>query len=605
MCGIIGYAGNKNALDVVMAGLDRLEYRGYDSAGITICSDKNTITEKAVGKLSALKSQVADMSLFGFRGMGHTRWATHGAPKFNNAHPHKYGRVTVIHNGILENYRAIKKKFTDLGHEFYSDTDTEVAAHLLDHLLDEGHEPLKAIALLCDTLHGLYALGIMIEGEDKVYFAKNGSPLVVAFLDGEAFFASDQTALVDYQPVFSTLNDYEMGYISEAGVYVCDIKGEAKTPKFLPLLAKKEALEKLGHKHFMHKEIFEQPEVLERVTLGRINEQGIDFLGFDIDFSRLKDINKIQIVACGSSYYAGLVARSAFESMLKWPVSVEIASEYRYRNPLIDSQTLCIVISQSGETIDTLEAAKKALSNGAKCISICNVLGSAIPTLCEKSAGNLFLNAGPEVSVASSKAFVAQLLALRLLATAMAKKFSKVDDHEYSAFLELKASMKDLLTLDEKIRSMAQMLIDEPRMLYIGRGDLLPIAFEGALKMKELSYISAEAYAAGELKHGPIAIIEQGTPVVVLFGSDPVHEKTRSNLQEAKARGAKIISILPKDISGISDESDMIIEYGQTTPELEPILATIPLQLLAYHLSDLKGIDVDKPRNLAKSVTVE
>lgn len=605
MCGIVGYVGNKPALDVVISGLDRLEYRGYDSAGVAILSEKLTI-EKSIGKLSALKSKISGVKIPGHLGMGHIRWATHGAPSFDNAHPHQFGKVTMVHNGIFENYRLIKEKLIEEGHEFYSDTDTEVAAHLLNNFLNEGHEPLKAIAMLCDTVHGLYALGIMIENDDRVYFAKNGSPLIVAESLGEAFFASDQAALVDYQPLFSTLNDYEMGYISKEGVYLCDIRGDKKTPQFLPLTAKKESLEKNGHKHFMHKEIFEQPEMVDRVLAGRLNQRGLDILGFGVDFSKLKDINKIHIIACGSSYYAGLLAKPIIESWLRWPVSVEIASEYRNRDALIDSSTLCIAISQSGETIDTLEAVKKALKEGAQCISICNVLGSAIATECGKSAGNLFLNAGPEVSVASTKAFVAQLLALRLLTVGLAKKFRGFNGDEiFVDFIRLKHSMKDLLKMDDEIKALAQDLINEPRILFLGRGEFFPIALEGALKMKELTYISSEGYAAGEIKHGPIAMIDEGTPVVVLFGSEPMHQKTASNLQEAKARGAKIISIMPKSLSGVKEESDVVMEYGPTIPMFEPILATLPVQLLAYHLSDLKGIDVDKPRNLAKSVTVE
>lgn len=604
MCGIVGYVGKKNAQDVLISGLERLEYRGYDSAGIAISS--NIIIEKAVGKLSALKSKLSETSIPGTLGMGHTRWATHGAPSFNNAHPHRFGRVTLVHNGIFENYRVIKAKLLEQGHEFYSDTDTEVAAHLLNNFLSAGHDPLKAIAMLCDTVHGLYALGIMIDGDERVYFAKNGSPLIVAQAEGETFFASDQAALVDYQPKFASLFDFELGFISKDEVYVSDIKGQKRELTFVPLTAKKEALEKLGHKHFMHKEIFEQPEIIDRVLAGRLSAEGLDFFGFDLDFSKLAQVNKVHIIACGSSYYAGLMAKPALESMLRWPVLVEIASEYRYRDPLIDSQTLCIAISQSGETIDTLEAIKKARSMGALCLSICNVLGSAIASECKASIGNLSLNAGPEVSVASTKAFIAQLLALRLLTVALAKKFRGFSSEQeiYGEFIKLKASMKELLDADLAIRAVAESLAHEPRMLFLARGELYPIALEGALKMKELSYISAEGYPAGEIKHGPIAMIDEGTPVVVIFGSDLVHQKTASNLQEAKARGAKILSILPKNYPS-KDESDIVIEYAKTIALFEPILATLPVQLLAYHLSDLKGIDVDKPRNLAKSVTVE
>lgn len=616
MCGIVGYVGQKNAKDVIIGGLEHLEYRGYDSAGIAINVDNGAtnmctlLVEKAVGKLNALKEKISHLEVNAESGMGHTRWATHGAPSFNNAHPHRFGKVSLVHNGILENHQQIRQKFKALGHEFSSTTDTEVAAHLLDGLLNEGRTPMEALSALCDTLTGAYSFGIMIEDEpDRVYFAKMGSPLIVAEGENEAFFASDQTALVDHDPNYYSLKDLEIGFISSMGVQVFDLTGKRKAIQWSKLSAKKENVQKLGHKHFMHKEIFEQPEVIERVCLGRLNENEVLLSGFDISFDKIALAEKIQIIACGSSYYAGLLAKRTFESLVKIPTEVEIASEYRYRDTLTNSKTLVIAISQSGETVDTLAALEKAESMGAMFMSVCNVLGSAIAAKCEHSVGNLFLNAGPEISVASTKAFVAQMAALKLFACAMAKRLQLLPKEQERSLLNdfktLTKSVRAVLANEQEVRTIAEKLLHEPRMLYLGRGDSHPIALEGALKMKELSYIFAEGYPAGELKHGPIATIEPGMPVIVIFSGDALNIKTASNLQEVKARGAKIISIAPTTVSGVKEESDYVIELGPCSTLLEPILATIPLQLLAYHLSDLKGIDVDKPRNLAKSVTVE
>jgi len=617
MCGIIGYAGKKNALDIIINGLENLEYRGYDSAGLAIFSRDNNetssslIIEKSVGKLVALKQKIQSKHINGLSGMGHTRWATHGAPNFTNAHPHHYGRVAIVHNGILEDHHAIKQKLIEQGHVFYSDTDTEVAAHVLDSLLNEGLAPLEAISKLCDIVHGAFSFGIMIENDSRVYFAKAGSPLIVARGDGENFFASDQAALVDYQPLVYVLNDFEIGFVSDVDVEVFDLKGNAKKINWQRLSIKKEHAQKMGHKHFMHKEIFEQPATIDRVIAGRLDPiLGINCDGFAINFDLITRAKKIHIVACGSAYYAGLIAKTIIEKMAGIPTEVEIASEYRYREKiLVDQDTLVIAVSQSGETVDTLMAVEKALSQQAMVMSICNTLGSAIVTLCEKSAGNLYTNAGPEISVASTKAFVAQIVAFILFTMAFKKKLGRINIDEERAlaseFLQLKENIKAVLLKDNMIRNLAGDLLNEGRMFYLGRGHLYPVALEGALKMKELSYIFAEGYPAGELKHGPIAIIDKGMPVVILFGSGPLNIKTANNLQEVKARGAKVISIFPKSVQSIKDESDYCFEIDDGSPLLEPILLTIPLQLLAYHLSDQKGIDVDKPRNLAKSVTVE
>jgi glucosamine--fructose-6-phosphate aminotransferase (isomerizing) len=613
MCGIIGYIGPRNAKDVILGGLERMEYRGYDSAGLalnTAQTPSGLILQKAAGRLAVLKQKLENQNLFGESAIGHTRWATHGAPSDLNAHPQKYGRVTLVHNGIFENYNALKKELLALGHSFSSTTDTEVAAHLLDSLLNEGHDALKAIALLCERVEGLFALGILIEGEPgRVYFAKRGTPLLIAQNESESFFASDQAALVEWQPKYYALNDSEMGFIEREHAAVFDHAGQQVPFLLSPLSAKLETIEKHGHKHFMHKEIFEQPRVIEQVLRGRIKDNEICLEGFELDFNQLEHVEKIQIIACGSSYYAGLIAKPQIEGLLALPVEVEIASEYRYRQTLTDSRTLVIAISQSGETADTIAALEKAMSQKAHCMAVCNVLGSTIANRCSLNVGSLMLNAGPEISVASTKAFIAQVVALKLFTMAMAKHralLSKAEEREaMRALLNLKDRVSEVLKQDQEIALLAEHLKDEPHMLYIARGELFPVALEGALKMKELAYIFAEGYAAGELKHGPIATIDRGMPAVVLFSNDYLASKTASNLQEIKARGAKIISVGPTDAQALRDDADFIIDLGFCEPWLLPILATIPLQLLAYHLSALKGLDVDKPRNLAKSVTVE
>lgn len=611
MCGIVGYIGEQNAKDVIIKGLERLEYRGYDSSGIAIHEpNASVVVKKSVGKLNALKAHIEPFRLDGKRAIGHTRWATHGAPSDINAHPHKYGYVTVVHNGIIENYAQLKQHYLQLGHIFSSATDTEVVAHVLFDLLQEGQDILCALKSLGQILHGAYSLGIMLDhDQSRIFFIKNGTPLVVGLGNDEAFFASDQVALVDYIPDVGILEDGDYGFISKQEARVFDHSGALKHLSLKPLTAEVHAMEKMGHEHFMHKEIFEQPEVIERVLLGRIKNDMLNLDGFALNFDRIKKVKRIHIVACGSSYFAGLIARPKLEATLGLPVDVEIASEYRYRTTLTDALTLVIAISQSGETADTLAALNKAVSHGAVCMSVCNVVGSAIARCCEYSGGNLYLNAGPEISVASTKAFIAQVAALKLLTLAFEKTFSPSGIYDEATKVrglsKLKDAIKQVLMLDASISDLAQSLINEPRMLFLGRGELLPVAFEGALKMKELSYIFAEGYPAGELKHGPIAIIEQGTPVVMAFSSDALQIKTLSNLSEVKARGAYVIAVAPQSADQVKAAADYFIALPECAPELLPILATIPLQLLAYHLSNHKGIDVDKPRNLAKSVTVE
>ena len=610
MCGIVGYIGEKNAKDVVIKGLERLEYRGYDSAGLAIDSHNALINiSKSVGKLDELKNHIASLGLNGTRAIGHTRWATHGEPSDLNAHPHSYGRVTVVHNGIIENHAELRAQLQALGHKFISQTDTEIVAHIFDNLLTKNLDPISALKHVGFLLKGSFSLAIIINGySDQIYYIKNGAPLIVALGDNESFLASDQIALVDFRPDFYAVDNGEYGSVSTKKIAVFGPDGQEKSFELKPLLAKREELEKMGHQHFMHKEIFEQPQTITRVLAGRVDNGLINFTGFEIDFSRLSHVDRIHIIACGSSYFAGLIAKFSMEEIFGLPVEVEIASEYRYRRTLTQARTLVIAISQSGETADTLAGLEKALAEGALCLSVCNVIGSAITRLCHQSLGNLYLHAGPEISVASTKAFVANLVALKLLSLAMAKSQSKISDSQERELLavikSLSVNIGLVLEQDQEIRIIAQSLVNEAHMMFLGRGELYPIALEGALKMKELSYIFADGYPAGELKHGPIATINPGMPAVVLFANDHLKAKTASNLEQVKTRGAKIIIIGPSspDLTALSP---LYIKLPDCDARAVPILATVALQLLAYHVSDLKGLDVDKPRNLAKSVTVE
>lgn len=611
MCGIVGYIGEQNAKDIVLTGLSRLEYRGYDSAGLAISSNQQILVKKSAGRLNCLKNMLEQEPVFGVQAIGHTRWATHGAATNENAHPHCYGQVHLVHNGIIENYINLKTKLLAKGHNFISQTDTEIIAHVVQDLLDNGYRPLEAIKELGNILSGAYSLAIMLSLEkDKIFFIKKGSPLIVANEDSkESFLASDQVALVNFAKSYCDLADGDFGFISQAEIVVFNGEGKVEELDFKKINAELGHIEKNGHEHFMHKEIFEQPQVLGRVLAARVKDGALLEHGFNLNFARLKQIERIHIVACGSSYLAGMMAKAELEAGLQIPVDVEIASEYRYRLSLTNNKTLVLAISQSGETADTLAALDKALSHGAICLSICNVVGSAIPRLCEYSGGNFYLNAGPEISVASTKAFFAQAIALKLLSLMFKKVFCRLEpDSEQESVAELLAlpqKIKEVLKLDEQIKKLAQSLINESRVLFMARGELLALAYEGALKMKELAYISAEAYPAGELKHGPIATIEEGTPVIAIGADDFLQTKLLSNISEVKARGAKVIVIAPTSASALENAADSFIGLPNSSAELTSILAIIPLQLLAYHLSALKGLDVDKPRNLAKSVTVE
>lgn len=604
MCGIVGYIGTKNAETVILKGLLRLEYRGYDSAGIALFlkGQNELFIEKKVGTVDNLTHSLKDKHLESVSGVGHTRWATHGKPSLENAHPIKYGQVTIVHNGIIENHSVIKEKLLSLGHKFQSSTDTEIVAHLLDELLQKNN-PILAIRDLCEILKGAYALGIIIDNErDKIYFAKNASPMVLAKDHTGYYLASDQIALADFCPDYFSIEDGSYGYISRDECEIHSLILENYQPKFETMTQVNEEVTLSGHPHFMHKEIFEQPSVIRRLFVSNQNNSSIDY-------DKICMAKNVHIIACGSSYFAGLVAKDFIESILKIPVHVEIASEYRYRNNIINSDTLVIAISQSGETADTLAALMKASMHTSLLLGAVNVLSSAIAKKCSAHLGNIYLDAGTEVSVASTKAFLSQMVALKIFTLNVAKRKNLITSNEEEIFLnELKLLpllVEKILNQDEEIKKIAQSFVDEPKVIYIARGNLYPIALEGALKMKELAYIFAEGYPAGELKHGPIATIDKNTPVIVLFGSDELNIKTMSNLSEVKCRGAKIISIAPKLFKEAQNESDYFIGYEDCPSFTSSIITTVIVQLLAYHTSSLKGLNVDKPRNLAKSVTVE
>lgn len=613
MCGIIGYIGKRNAKDVIIKGLERLEYRGYDSSGIALAAsheDESYILLKSSGKLDALKNRLDPLNLSGERAIGHTRWATHGAPNDQNAHPHKFGRVYVVHNGIVENYSELKDELKALGHSFLSDTDSEVLAHYLDHLITQGKSVLDAIKILAMKIKGASSFGFMIEEErERLYFINNGAPLLVAQGKNETFFASDQIALVDFNVSFYALRENEYGFIERDKLSVFSAEGDAQAITLSRLLASVESIEKNGHKHFMRKEIFEQPEVLDKFFMGKVKNNHINSEALNLKLDNINAVKRIHIVGCGSAYYAGLLAKSYFEAELKIPVDVEIASEYRYRETLTDNETLLIAVSQSGETAETLAACSKGLSLGSHCLAVCNVLGSALVRLVADSVGSIYLHAGPEIAVASTKGFLAQVIALKFLCLSLKKHFGKLnqnqEEDEIKAFLSIKNNIKLVLELDSKIRDMAEEIKNAPHIFFLGRGEMYPVALEGALKMKELSYVCAEGYPAGELKHGPIATVNEGMPAVILFSDEALALKSKSNLLEIKARGALTLAIGPENLTKHMADADRMLIIPNADKSILSILATIALQLLAYHVSDLKGLDVDRPRNLAKSVTVE
>lgn len=611
MCGIVAYIGHREAYPILIKGLKRLEYRGYDSAGVALMNGTLNIYKKQ-GKVADLEATTQGKNTSGSLGMGHTRWATHGEPNDANSHPHlsQSGEIAIIHNGIIENYATLKEALIDRGHSFNSDTDTEVLVHLIEDIKQNTSTSLEeAVRLALHEVVGAYAIVIISKNDPtKLIGARKGSPLVVGIGDGEFFMASDATPIIEYTKNVSYLNDGEIAYIKEGALTVKTIDNVEKTPYIQTLEMNLEAIEKGGYEHFMLKEIHEQPKSIYDSLRGRFDPATATFAMRSLKEheSKIKNLNRIIIVGCGTSWHAGLVGEYLFEDIARIPVEVEYASEFRYRNPVINEDDLVIAISQSGETADTLAAIEMAKEKGATVFGLCNVVGSSIP---RASHAGAYTHAGPEIGVASTKAFTAQVAVLTLWAFGFAELRGKVTRQELrNAFIQLEGIPKKVertLECENKVIEIAQVLKDARNFLYLGRGYGFPVALEGALKLKEISYIHAEGYPAAEMKHGPIALIDEEMPVVVIATKGNIYEKVISNIQEVKARKGKIIAIVTEGDDKVAKMADYVIEIPETIEYLEPLVATIPLQLLSYHIAVMRGCNVDQPRNLAKSVTVE
>lgn len=610
MCGIVGYIGNKNCVPILINGLKRLEYRGYDSAGIGIINQSSSLIVKNKGKVSLLEEKVDKLSLESGIGLGHTRWATHGVPNEINAHPHSNEEKSIflIHNGIIENYQVLKKGLQTFGYNFESETDSEVLAHLIDSFTKRGHSIAKSVQLALHEVEGTYGLAVISSKEpDKIIAARKGSPLVVGIGDNENFLASDVSAIIAHTKQIIYLEDGEIAVIKKDEFTAKTIYDKEIEKEIHEISMTLDEIDRGGYAHFMLKEIMEQPESLRNSIRGRIlDEDGRAVLGGLADVAdKLAESKRIIITACGTSWHAGLVGEYMFEQFCRIPTEVEYASEFRYRNPVIEKDDAIFFISQSGETADTLAALREAKMKGALVLGICNAVGSSIAR--ETNAG-VYTHAGPEIGVASTKAFTSQLTVLALIALLIARKksLSKVDGKQIASELKLiPEKVEDILKLNDQIERIAEEFKDATNFLYLGRGYNFPVALEGALKLKEISYIHAEGYPAAEMKHGPIALIDENMPVVFIAPKDSTYEKIVSNIQEVKARGGRIIAIITEEDEYLNALVDHTIKIPHTIRMLMPILTVIPLQLLAYHVAVKKGLNVDQPRNLAKSVTVE
>ena len=609
MCGIVGYIGSKRVVPVILDGLRRLEYRGYDSAGIAVVDRGEVKIRRSAGKLRDLEESLGASPLEGSFGLGHTRWATHGRPTEENAHPHRdcTGRIVVVHNGIIENYLQVKESLIAKGHRFVTETDTEVIAHLLEEN-DTGRLEEAALKAL-PALRGVYALAAFNSKEPgKIIAARRGPPLVVGLGDGEFFVASDVPALLHHTRNVYFLDDNELAVLTEGGVRILDAAGRTVEKKVHRITWDPIMAEKGGYKHFMLKEIHEQPRAIRDTLVGRFSlDAGRVFLEeMEITEENLRRIAKVNLIACGTSYHAALVGKFLIEKIGRVPVEVDTASEFRYRDPLIGPDALTVVISQSGETADTLAAQREAKAKGSKTLAICNVVGSMMT---REAQGVIYTHAGPEIGVASTKAFTAQLTALNLLALHLGQVRGTLSAEEGRRHLEgltrVPAQIEAILQGDPRIEEMSRRFFKSSDFLFLGRGINYPIALEGALKLKEISYIHAEGYPAGEMKHGPIALIDEKMPVVTLVADDHVYEKMLGNIEEVKAREGIIIAIAVETCPGIDRKADCVFRIPAGHQLLTPILMVVPLQLLAYHIALRRGCDVDQPRNLAKSVTVE
>jgi glucosamine--fructose-6-phosphate aminotransferase (isomerizing) len=614
MCGIIGYIGSKPVVPVLLEGLRRMEYRGYDSAGVAVVSPEGIALRRSAGKLANLEQAIRVEPVEGLYGVGHTRWATHGRPTEENAHPHRdcTGRIVVVHNGIIENYLELKKELQSQGHEFKTETDTEIVAHLVEReMRDDGLE--NAVRRALTYMRGMFAIVLVsVEDPEKIVAVRNGPPIVVGLGKDEFFVASDIPAILAHTRDVVFLGDEEMAVITRSGVQFTDYQGRAVSKTTQRVLWDPIAAEKGGHKHFMLKEIYEQPTAARDTVLGRVSlDRGQIFLeDLNISDETLRAVQKISIIACGTSWHAGLVGKYLIEALAQVPVEVDYGSEYRYRNPIVASNELTIVITQSGETADTLAALREAKRKGAHSIAICNVVGSMAT---REAEGTVYTHAGPEIGVASTKAFTSQLVALQLLALYMAQvrgtlTATQIRNH-IAELLQMPQIIEHTIKASAAMEKVAERFYNRSDFLFLGRGINYPIALEGALKLKEISYIHAEGYPAGEMKHGPIALIDELMPVVAIAPNDHVFEKMIGNVQEAKARGGSVIALTTEGdarMTAVLDPHiDVIVPLPATTALLTPVVMTVPLQLLAYHIAVRRGCDVDQPRNLAKSVTVE
>ncbi len=612
MCGIVAYVGPREAYPILIKGLKRLEYRGYDSAGVALLNTSLNIY-KTKGKVSDLEHLTEGKNTTSHLGMGHTRWATHGEPNDMNSHPHlsQDGELAIIHNGIIENYGTLKEMLIKQGHTFKSDTDTEVLIHLIEEIKKSQNVDLdEAVRIALHEIVGAYAIVIISRNDnDKLIGARKGSPMVVGIgEDGEYFIASDASPIIEYTKNVTYLNDGEIAYINDGKLTIKTIGNIEMTPAIHKLEMNLEAIEKGGYEHFMIKEIFEQPKSIHDSLRGRFNTDTATLAMRSLKEyeHKIKNLNRIIIIGCGTSWHAGLVGEYLFEDIARIPVEVEYASEFRYRNPLINENDLVIAISQSGETADTLAAIQLAKEKGATIFGLCNVVGSSIP---RASHAGAYTHAGPEIGVASTKAFTAQVSVLTLLALGFADirgTITKSDLRQVFAELEtMPAKVEKTLKCEAQIKEIAYQFYESPNFLYLGRGYGFPVALEGALKLKEISYIHAEGYPAAEMKHGPIALIDENMPVVIIATHSSNYEKVISTIQEIKARKGKVIALVTEGDTKVKEMSDYTIEIPESRDCLEPLIATIPLQLLSYHIALLRGCNVDQPRNLAKSVTVE
>jgi glucosamine--fructose-6-phosphate aminotransferase (isomerizing) len=609
MCGIIGYIGPRNTKEVLLEGLRRLEYRGYDSAGIAIFHEGKVVIRRSAGKLRELECKTDGEQFSGNLGIGHTRWATHGKPSETNAHPHKAGKVVVVHNGIIENYLTLKALLSREGHTFKSETDTEILGHLIQRHLFKGATFEEAVRLALLQVEGSYALAVLYEGEkDKLIAARKESPLILGLGDKEHFVASDIPAILSYTRKMVFLEDGEMAVVRAKGFTISTLGGKVRQRAYKEILWDPMTAEKGGFKHFMLKEIFEQPRAIVDTVRGRVSlDEGRVFLKeLGLSPKALKGIRRVCIVACGTSYHAALVGKFMIEALSRIPTEVDLGSEFRYRDPIVGPQDLLLAISQSGETTDTLAAFREGKRRGMQTLSICNVVESS---LARESEGVFYTHAGPEIGVASTKAFTTQLVGLFLLALHLAEHRETVSHQALKELLEelmkVPHQVQQTLDLNPQIEVLSKKYMNARDFLYLGRGINYPIALEGALKLKEISYIHAEGYPAGEMKHGPIALIDREMPVVVLAPKGQTHEKILSNIEEVRARDGRIIALANPTCHEVASKAKDTLFIPEAYPLLTPILLTVPLQLLAYNVAVLKGTDMDQPRNLAKSVTVE